>query len=408
MRASSSDGWLDDFLAGSVAYYLTSLPVFVAVLFGVDFPRRSSVYSTPQPDFVSACVHFDADHYVEIVREGYSYDPERRSMVAFFPAYPLLSRGIKRVTVLSAEEAALLTAHLALVVAFVLLARYVRVRWPEATTEQRNVVLAIFGLWPLGLFFRMPYAESLFLCVILLLLYGMARGWPLVVLALLAGIGTAVRPVGVALTAAFVWHVLMQPGSHLRAKVGRVLLLTPLASWGLLAYMSYQWLAFGTPWAFAQTQEHWTLHAPQERGRMMKLEALATLEPIWDVYVPSSKRYWGKVPFPCVPLFSLYFWNPILFLLAIALLAWGGWKRWLTGSELILGAALLAIPYATRAFEMSMAAHGRFAAVVVVNYVVLGRMLARSSSVIVATLCTTLALFIFMFTFLYTKNFQII
>jgi hypothetical protein len=207
--------------------------------------------SAPRPDFVSACLHFDALHYVEIAREGYSYDPDRRSLVAFFPAYPLLSRWVSQTTGLSAEEAALLTAQAALMGAFFLLARYTRTRWPEASAQQRGVVLAVFGLWPLGLFFRMPYAESLFTCVTLLLLYGMARGWPLIILALLAGLGTAVRPVGVALTAALAWHVLMQPGSHLRTKMGRVLLLSPLACWGLLAYVSYQWLSFGTPWAFA-------------------------------------------------------------------------------------------------------------------------------------------------------------
>lgn len=81
-----------------------------------------------------------------------------------------------------------------------LLARYVRVRWPEATAGQRGLVMAIFGLWPLGLFFRMPYAESLFVCGTLVVLYGMVCGWPLLVLALLTGLMTAVRPLGVALT----------------------------------------------------------------------------------------------------------------------------------------------------------------------------------------------------------------
>jgi len=226
-------------------------------------------------------------------------------------------------------------AHAALVGAFVLLAAYVRVRWPEATAEQRGIVLAVFGLWPMGLFFRMPYAESLFVCVTLALLYGMARGWPLMALALLAGLGTSVRPVGVALTAAFVWYVLRQPASGPRTRFRRVLLLSPLACWGLLAYMGYQWIAFGTPVAIAQKQEHWTMRAPQDRSWMAKVEALASLEPIWNVFVPSSKRYWGNDRSLNNPLFMLTFWNPILFLFAAALLIRGGWKRWLTGNEIV-------------------------------------------------------------------------
>ena len=167
MKAHVRDEWTNDFLVGFTAYYLTSLPVFLGILFGVDFPRPGEDPSAPRPDFVAACVHFDAGHYVKITRKGYSYDPEKRSLVAFFPVYPLLSRGVSQATGLSAEEALLLTAHIGLLIgAFVLLVRYVRVRWPEATAEQRGIVLAVFGLWPMGLFFfRMPYAESLFLCV---------------------------------------------------------------------------------------------------------------------------------------------------------------------------------------------------------------------------------------------------
>ncbi|MHB1422358.1 MAG: hypothetical protein ACYC3I_04010 [Gemmataceae bacterium] len=149
MKALVSGEWFDDFLAGFTAYYLTSLPVFLGVLFGVDFPHPAEVPSSPRPDFVSACFHFDASHYLEIVREGSSYDPAQRSVVAFFPAYPLLSRMVGQVAGLSPEESLLLMAQASLLGAFVLLSRYVHVRRPEATAEQRGGVLAVFGLWPL-------------------------------------------------------------------------------------------------------------------------------------------------------------------------------------------------------------------------------------------------------------------
>jgi len=91
MKALVRGEWIDDLLSGFTAYYLTSLPVFLGVLFGVDFPRPGESRSAPRPDFVSACVHFDAAHYMHIAKEGYTYDPAKRSEVAFFPAYPLLS-----------------------------------------------------------------------------------------------------------------------------------------------------------------------------------------------------------------------------------------------------------------------------------------------------------------------------
>jgi hypothetical protein len=404
-KAPSRREWVEDLLAGFAAYYLTSLPVLLGLLFGAAFLRpRGSHSSVPHIDPITACIHFDAEEYLEIIRRGYSYDPDRGSPVAFFPAYPLLGRWVGQTTGLLPAEAALLVTHSALAGAFVLLARYVRARWPEATAQQRGLVLALFGLWPLGLFFRMPYTESLFVCSSLAVLYGMVRGWPLTVLALLTGFVTAVRPVGVALTAAFVWYVLAQPESRLRAKAIRILLLAPLTCWGLLAYMAYQWLAFDTPWAFALTQEHCTFMTPEDRSWSAKLCSLATLEPIWGVYLPGYPRYWGNAGAGSDPLFSLIFWNPILFVLSGLLLLLGGLTRWLTSNELVLGACLLAIPYLTRSFEMSMASHGRFAAVVVVNYLVIGRLLTWLPQPAVATVCAALAVFLCLFTALYTAE----
>jgi hypothetical protein len=405
VKPSSRREWVADLLAGFAAYYLTSLPVLLGVMFGMEFlyPASGGVF-VPGANPVDACIHFDALHYLNIIRHGYSYHPAQRSLVAFFPAYPLLGRSIAKATGLPPAEAALLTANLVLVGAFVLLARYVRVRWPEASIGQRLLVLAIFGLWPVGLFFRMPYAESLFVCGTLIVLYGMARDWPLLVLALLTGFVTAVRPVGVALTAAFVWYIVTPPGFRLRSKAGQVLLLALVACWGLLAYMGYQWLAFGTPWAFAQTQENWSFLAPQDRSWSGKVLSLAMLEPIWSVYVPSHRRYWSTTNDVIDPVFSLICWNPVLFVLAGVLLLMGGLKRWLTSSELVLGACLLAIPYLTRSYEMSMASHGRFAAVVIVNYLVIGRLLAQAASLVVAGLCVVLALWLCLFTSLYAVN----
>lgn len=407
-KDSTRREWVEDLLTGSVAYYLTTLPVLAGILFGAEFihrPGRDVSVQARNP--IAACIRFDAAQYLEIIRRGYSYDPNEGSLVAYFPAYPLLSRWVGLAIGLLPAEAALLVTHTALLVAFVVLARYVRARWPEATAEQRGLVLAFFGLWPLGLFFRMPYPESLFVCGAVAVLYGMARGWPLAFLAVLTGFVTAVRPVGVALTAAFVWYVLTRPGNRPRAKAGQILLLAPLACWGLLAYMAYQWMALGTPWAFAQTQEHWRFHAPDDRSGLAKFWSLARMEPIWGVYIPSSTRYWGNASSLGDPLFNMMFWNPILFAMAVALLLLGGWKRWLTGSELVMGAGLLAIPYLTRSYEMSMVSHGRFAAVVVVNYLVLARLLAWLPSLGVATVCAALAMSLCLFTALYTASYLV-
>jgi hypothetical protein len=367
-------GWLDDIVAGLFAYYITSLPVLLGVLFGASIVSRPNTAQDP----ISACVRSDAVHYLNLIQNGYAYDPGRRSVVAFFPAYPLGARWLGFAAGLPPDEGALLAANVFLMGAFVFLARWTRVRWPEATDEQRFFVLAVFGLWPMGLFFRMPYAESLFLFAALALLDGMARRWPLALLAVLAGFLTAVRPVGVAATAAFLWHVLSQPGAGLGRRIAQAAVYAPLATWGLASYMLFQQIEFGTPLAFTQTQEHWSVAAPKEYDWQQKYWALATLEPIRGIYDANSARYWAHFGTPGGAPFSVMFWNPIFFVLAAFLLAFGRLKRWVTGTETVLGLGLLAIPYLTRAYEMSMGAHGRFAAIVVVAYLAIGRMLATA------------------------------
>jgi hypothetical protein len=171
--------------------------------------------------------------------------------------------------------------------------------------------------------------------------------------------------------------------------------------------MLYQQLAFGTPWAFAQTQEHWTLGMPADHSWQAKAVSLLTLEPIWGVYDSGNPRYWESLRDRGGAFFNLFFWNPILFLLAIALLVLGCWKRWLSGSELILGAGLLAIPYLTRAYEMSMASHARFAAVVVVNYVVIARMIAHMGIAGRLAMGAGLGILLFLFTSLYASNYLV-
>jgi hypothetical protein len=71
------------------------------------------------------------------------------------------------------------------------------------------------------------------------------------------------------------------------------------------------------------------------------------------------------------------FFNPIFFVGTAVLVAVGAWKRWLTVYEVLLSIPLLAIPYVTKGYEMCMESQGRFAAVVIPAYIVMGQLLAR-------------------------------
>jgi hypothetical protein len=161
------------------------------------------------------------------------------------------------------------------------------------------------------------------------------------------------------------------------------MLLVPLASWGILAYMAYLHFEFGDLLAFAKTQEYWRI-----RGKTTVSEkalSLLSWEPLWIVYDDYSPCCWNRFGAPSVVL-NMQFANPIYFVAAAVLVAVGAWKRWLTSHEVALSIALLAIPYVTRAYEMCLNSHARFAAVVFPAYIVLGHLLARLPPIVAMSL----------------------
>lgn len=382
-------------LVGIAAYVAGGATVWLGVLFGIDYVRTANAGpDSPKPGFLLACTRFDGIHYTAIVEDGYNYDPGRRSEVAFFPAYPLLSQAVSALTGLNARSALLVVSNAMLLGVFVLFAAYLRGRAPPLDQPTRWLTLMLFGLWPVALFYRMGYSESTFLFFALLMLYGQVHSWPLPVLAALAGAATAARPVGVAATAAFVWYVVSDPARGSRARRSLLALAyIPLASWGLLAYMNYQFVEFGTPLAFAQTQTHWRYGVSNPDDFGAKMDALLSGEPIWGEYVPGSLNNWSRLQKDDNWPFNLAFWNPILFVLAVLLVLVGSAARWLTGPEVVLGLGLLIIPYLTRAYENAMFSHARFAAVVLPAYIVLAQLLRRlpnGVSWVVLTACAAL------------------
>lgn len=370
-------------LAGLAAYYVTTLAVVLGVFFGVEFVRDGGLSRTEvATDPVTACICKNGRNYYDIVRDGYSYDPTKQSLVAFFPAYPLIVRAVSQASGLSTEAALLTVSNAFLAVSFVLLAHYARSSSETDDSSCLGWTLLSFGLIPTSFFFRMAIAESTAILCFLLVLIGIRRSWPLLVLALLAGLASGTRPVGVAASGALIWYAATLPATGHWQRIARTLIVVPIACWGLLAYMYFQHIQFGNAFAFAQTQEHWGLVPPGQTWQA-KAWALATLQPFWGPLTSPAARLGDNNG-----MFGLQFGNPIIFAFMALVLTWGARKKWLNGPEIVLGGLLLAIPYVTRAYEMHMGSHARFAALVVVNYPVIGRLLASwPPAVSAAALC---------------------
>ncbi|MBN1589114.1 MAG: hypothetical protein JW888_06345 [Pirellulales bacterium] len=318
---------------------------------------------------------WDGAWYLGIVTKGYRYNPERHSSVAFFPAYPLIGAAVRRTTGLPADVALVLVANVCLVASFGLFCRYARRRFGEQSDRMTPWSLLAMALFPAAFFMCMVYGESLFLLLCLLAMYGIECKWRPLLIAVVVGFATAVRPVGVALIVPLILDAWARAESR-RGAIATCVWLVPVGCWGLLGYMAFQQVAFDDPLAFVQTQGWWSLR-PAVDG-IEKALCLASGEPMWSLYVPSSAGYWAKHEGPRCVWFSLHAANPVYFLAAVVLVYVGAVKRWLSRYEVALAVGLLAIPYIARGFEMCMASHARFAAVVFPIYLVLGHLLGRA------------------------------
>ena len=428
--------WWPRIEIGGITYCSTALLVLVGVFLALDFfegvgqrlsPRKIRVSDDP---FLVATTHWDGQWCLQIASEGYSYDAEHMSNVAFFPLYPMLVAAVFRGTGMPLEWAGLVVAHVLLIAAFVLLAAYVGQRYARAAPQLAVYVVLAFGLFPTTFFMRMTYGESTFLALALLAMFGMERGWRPVVVAVIVGLATAARPVGVALVPAlwlYVWGQ-AETGPHSRPlsqrergaantlsrkreravlrRLAPVMYLTPLALWGLLAYMAFQYVEFGEPLAFAKTQSHWRSRPHESWGE--KALALAAWEPIWSAYMPSSPGYTGRrgaeVPAWC----NLQMAHPVFFVATAALVGLGAAKRWLTGGEVLLSAGLLLIPYVTRGFEMCMASQGRYASLAFPVYLVLGRLLCGAPLVVSVAVFAISAVYLVIYSALFAAGYVMI
>jgi hypothetical protein len=342
--------------------------------------------SASRADFLSSFAAWDGEWYMKIVSNGYEWDPDRMSSVAFFPTYPALAALVQWLAGWRIEWSLLLVSHSALLGSFLMLSQYVANDVNDKNGQLSEYAVLALGLFPTTFWMRMCYTESLFLFVTLLAMFGMQCGWRPLWIAIVIGFATATRSSGVALVPVFWWWLWQdRDATSFRRAALQAVAWLPVCLWGLLAYMTFLCVSFGEPLAFVQTQMHW-IERPVS-GLAEKLWKLATLEPFWAVYVPSSPCYWGRVPPHENPLFNLKFWNPIYVLLTIGLIAYGARRKWLNAREILLAVGLLGIALWFQATRSCMMSQARYASVIFPVYMVMGQILTRLPGPLVGMLC---------------------
>lgn len=394
---------IDSPVYGLFIYFITNAIVAVGVAASGYIPlctrhpdATAAVSETVAGDFAA----WDGVWYRSILTNGYTYDPSRMSSVAFFPLYPVSVWIVRALTGIHVEYAMLLTSHLFLMAAMVLFMKYVCVGRRNLAPQCRRFALLSLALFPTTFYMRMSYTESSFLFVSLLSMTAMLRGWSNLSIALLVGLMTSCRPVGVAMLFPFAWHIWTQDrhfGRFAKRAPGQLL----LSCWGIAFYIIFQWHAFGEPFAFVKTQAHW-IEVQDEIPLWRVAVAHLTFEPVWQVYVPGCDCYWGEDP-PSLPLVSLQFLNPLIMVGTWIAVSMGTYRKILTPHETLFSFGLLAIPYFTHAYRCCAASEARYASVVFPFYIVLGYSLSRIPRVVSMLVLSAFAIYLGIFTAMFVS-----
>lgn len=209
-------------------------------------PARATWPELPPP---LGWVRYDAGWYAHIATEGYSYTPGEQSSVAFFPAYPIVLRGLTALG-LDTFLAGVLLTMVCGVLALVLFTHWARARADEDTVRNAGLLLA---LYPFAFFlYGAMYSDALFLLLIVGAFLLLERGY-LLPAVLLGAMATAARPVAPALVLGLLARRL--EWKHERGqRWSGVDLLPVLAAAGFLLYVLYLWRTFGEPLAFVKVQ----------------------------------------------------------------------------------------------------------------------------------------------------------
>ena len=198
---------------------------------------------------LSPLARWDAVWYLRIAESGYGEEDDVRA--AFFPLYPMLSRGLGQLGG-GSEAAVLVASYLVSLAAFFgalfLLYRLVSLELGERLAGPTLLLLAVF---PASLYFGAPYSESLFLLACVGAFYAARTDRWALAGACAAG-AAATRSLGVLLLLPLA-ILYFQQRRRLRPDV----LWLALGPLGLAAYAAYLGAAHGDALAFTHVQEAW-------------------------------------------------------------------------------------------------------------------------------------------------------
>lgn len=245
--------------------FLAAMIVVIAIRACVLGMGIASVQLTPegfQPQFnvEHPWMAWDAHHYHEIAKNGYSadrvgvpfLDGTTFHNVAYFPVVPLVGRLLSQVMPLSLGM--VLFSNVCSLVGFIFLFLLAR---DLVGTRTAIISMLLAATFPGAVSFAAGMTEGPFFMLVSISLWLAVhkRFYPA---AVLAGIATATRPTGIALSMVVVlcaWFAMSN--LDIKKRLLHVLAIGVISVSGLAAYESFLWHRYGSARTYFEAQQHW-------------------------------------------------------------------------------------------------------------------------------------------------------
>ncbi|MCL6106847.1 MAG: hypothetical protein M1309_05820 [Actinobacteria bacterium] len=219
-----------------------------------------------EPWFFSIWYQWDSNWYMSIAQYGYHWVAGDQSNVAFFPLYPVSMKALGFLLGKRYLIAGLMISAISLYAAMFLLFRLIRDDFGEDIARRATWLMSIF---PTAFFFTAPYTESLFLLLSVACFYYARKGrWA--TSGYLGFFAAMTRISGLLLIIPLLYELMAQQSFSPLKRMRRQTLWLLLIPAGLAVYMTFLYIGFGEPAAFAQAQEAGWGH---------------TVTPVWSSFI---------------------------------------------------------------------------------------------------------------------------
>lgn len=196
-------------------------------------------------------IHWDSFWYLKIASGGYDYNPGKMSSIAFFPLYPWLIHLVSKLPLISPALAGWTISTVVLGVGLVFLYKLVKRFHPDVEPLEPVIFLLIF---PTSFFLNSVYTESLFLSLSIIFFYYLFKK-QFFRAALFLSLASLSRLNGLFLFVPFIYEYFKTYGIKRLININFFSFF--IASFGISAFILYQYLQFGEPVAFLKSQMEW-------------------------------------------------------------------------------------------------------------------------------------------------------